>query len=145
MLRRSIQGEREFVDTFLDTSVVVRFLTGEPPEMAIRAGRIISEVDNLLVTDVTLMETAHVMRTQYQSSREDTVDSLIDFVQRDNISVYGLDKNLVLEGLMMCRPSGRVSIADAMIWAAARSAGARTIYTFDRRFPDDGIELRQSV
>ena len=145
MLRRSIQGERELVDTFLDTSVVVRFLTGEPPEMAVRAGRIISEVDNLLVTDVTLMETAHVLRTQYQSSREDTVDSLISLVRMDNISVYGLDKNLVLEGLIMCRPSGRVSVADAMIWAAARSSGARVIYTFDRRFPNEGLELRQEL
>ena len=133
------------MSTFLDTSVVIRFLTGEPPEMAARAGQIISKVDDLLVTSVTLMETAHVLRTQYQTSREDMVDSLIDLVQRDNISVYGIDHNLVVEGLLMCRPSGRVSVADALIWASARSDRARIIYTFDRRFPSEGIELRQEL
>ena len=45
----------------------------------------------------------------------------------------------------MCRPSGRVSIADAMIWAAARTDRASAIYTFDRRFPGDGIEIRQTL
>jgi hypothetical protein len=41
----------------------------------------------------------------------------------------------------MCRDSGRVSIPDALIWAAARSAGNTPVYTLDRRFPADGIEV----
>ena len=56
--------------------------------------------------------------------------------------MYAIDKAFVLQGLIMCRPSGRVSVADAMIWAAARMAGASAIYTFDERFPGDNVELR---
>lgn len=137
--------EMNYISAFLDTSVVIRHLTSDTPELAAQAERIIAEIPNLQVTALSLMETSHVLRTQYHFSREEIVDSLIKLVRRNNISVYAMDKNLVLEGLMMCRPSNRVSVADAMIWAAARSSGARVIYTFDRRFPDEGIELRQSL
>ena len=130
---------------FLDTSVIVRYLTGSPPETAAEAVRIIHQVDDLQITDIVLTETAYVLRSHYQVSRETAVDQLIGLVQRANISIYAMDKNFVLEGLRMCRPSGRVSIADAMIWAAARTDGASAIYTFDERFPGGGIALRRRL
>lgn len=127
---------------FLDTNMVIRYLTGQPREQADRADRIINGVRALLVSDVVLVETAYVLRTQYRVSREAIIDQLIDLVQRENILVYAIDKDLALQGLRMCRPSGRVSVSDAMIWAAARTAGASAIYTFDERFPCDSVELR---
>ena len=127
---------------FLDTNMVIRYLTGQPREQADRADRIINGVRALLVSDVVLVETAYVLRTQYRVSREAIIDQLIDLVQRENILVYAIDKDLALQGLRMCRPSGRVSVSDAMIWAAARTAGASAIYTFDERFPGDNVELR---
>ena len=130
---------------FLDTNVIVRHLVGEPAEMVAEASRIIEEVENLQISAVALTETAFVLRSVYRVSRETIVDRLIALVERDNIYTYAMDKNLVLRGLEMCRPSGRVSIADAMIWAAARTDRATAIYTFDRRFPGDGIEIRQTL
>ena len=132
------------IDDFIDTNIVVRYLTGTPPEQAEEATRII-ETRSLQIPSVVFTETAYVLASQYQFSRERAIDGLISLVLRDNTSVYSMDKDLVLRALRMCRPSGRVSVADAMIWAAARSAGALTIYTFDRRFPSEGLELRQSV
>ncbi len=137
--------EANYFGSFVDTNIVVRYLTGDPPEQAVEAARIINGGRGLQIPDVVLTETAYVLGRSYQFSREDIVDRLIDIVQRDNISIYAIDDELVLEGLMMCRPSGRVSIADALIWAAARSANMETIYTFDQRFPDEGIELRRSL
>ena len=131
--------------SFLDTNVVVRHLVGEPVELAAEATRIIEEAENLQVSSVALTETAFVMRSVYHVSRETIVDRLMALVEMDNISTYALDKSLVLRGLEMCRPSGRVSIADAMIWAAARTDRASAIYTFDRRFPSQGIEIRQTL
>lgn len=127
---------------FLDANMVIRYLTGQPREQADRADRIINGVRALLVSDVVLVETAYVLRTQYRVSREAIIDQLMDLVQRENILVYAIDKDLALQGLRMCRPSGRVSVADAMLWAAARTAGASVIYTFDERFPSDSVELR---
>ena len=106
---------------------------------------IVDEVGDLWITDVVLNETAYVLRNRYAVGREGIVDLLIGFVRKANVSVYGMDKSFVLQGLRMCRPSGRVSFADAMVWAAARSAGAEVVYTFDRRFPGEGIEVRREL
>jgi predicted nucleic acid-binding protein len=133
------------VSGFLDTSVVVRYLTGDPPEMAEQAARIIDGDADLQITDVVLAETAYVLTSVYQIPREVVVDHLIDFIQKHSVTPFGLDKGTMIQGLLLCRPSGRVSFADAMVWAAARSAGARTtVYSFDDRFPTDGVEVRRS-
>ena len=128
---------------FLDTSVVVRYLTGDPPEMAEQAAGIIDEVDDLQITDVALAETAYVLTSVYHVPRDVAIDHLVALLQKENISSYALDKGLALQALLLCRPSGRVSFADAMVWAAARSAGSRVVYSLDKRFPSNGLEVRQ--
>ena len=49
------------------------------------------------------------------------VDGLIALLRKANIDTFRLDKDLVLEALLLCRPLGRVSFADALVWAVARS------------------------
>src|SRR4051812_44678233 len=120
---------------FLDTSVVVRYLTDDPPAMAERAERLIESSTVLFVTDVVIGETAYVLRDIYRMSRIQVVDLLVDFLRRENIQVHLLAKDTVIGALLRCRPSGRVSISDALIWAAARCAGSSVVYSFDRRFP----------
>jgi predicted nucleic acid-binding protein len=117
---------------FLDTSVLVRYLTLDPPDMARRAGVLIDSSTPLSVSAVMLAEAAHVLRQVYRRSREEVVDALVRFVQGENIVLYGLDRQVVVEALLRCRPSGRVSVPDALIWAEARSSGANAVYTFDR-------------
>lgn len=129
-------------NVFMDTNMVIRYLINDPPDQAEIVASIVDEVGDLWITDVVLNETAYVLRNRYAVGREGIVDLLIGFVRKANVSVYGMDKNFVLQGLRMCRPSGRVSFADAMVWAAARSAGSEVVFTFDRRFPSDGIEVR---
>jgi predicted nucleic-acid-binding protein len=130
---------------FLDTNVIVRYLTGDPPSMAEQAARILTNEADLYVTDVVIAEVDHVLSSVYQVPRETIVDHLITLMQRSNITPFGLPKDVVIQGLLLCRPSGRVSIPDAMLWAAVRSSTTRLVYTFDRRFPSDGISLRRSL
>jgi len=126
---------------FLDTSIVVRYLTGDSPQLAEQAAEIIDRDENLKITDVAIVETAYVLTSVYGIEREIVVDNLITFMQKKNISPFALEKGLVLQALLLCRPSGRISFADAMIWAAVRSAGSKSIYSLDDRFPSDGIEI----
>ena len=85
------------MSAFLDTSVVVRYLTGDPPELAERAARFIDSVDDLQVTDVVIAEAAYVLGSVYQVPRETIVDHLIAFLQKENISPFALDNGLVLQ------------------------------------------------
>lgn len=128
---------------FLDTSIIVRYLTGDPPELAEQAAQIVDGEENLEITDVVLAETAYVLTSVYRVPREVVVDHLITFLQKKNISPFALDKGIVLHALLLCRPSGRTSFADALVWAAARSAGSKVVYSLDERFPGDGLEVRR--
>lgn len=129
---------------FLDTSFVIRYLTGTPEEEASQAADVIDGGTDLQLDGAALAEAAYVLTTVYRMPRQDVVDQMIGFVGKVNIQTYGIDKSLVIRGLLMCRPSARVSFADALIWAAALSAGADVIYSFDQRFPSDGLEVRQA-
>ncbi len=129
----------------LDTSVVVRYLTGDPPRLAARAARIIDSGESLEIPDVVIAETAFVLSSVYGVARAKLVEGLVAFLQKRNVAVVRLDKGNVIQALLMCRPSKRVSFADAMVWAAARSTQADAVYSFDERFPDDGIVLRRTL
>lgn len=128
---------------FLDTSMVVRYLTGDPPDLAERSARVIDGEKNLKVTDVVLAESAYVLTSVYRVPRATVGHHLIAFLQKKNISPFNLGKDLAIEALLLCRESGRVSFADAMIWAAARSVADKVVYSLDERFPTDSIEVRR--
>lgn len=127
----------------LDTSMVVRYLTGDPPELAEKAARVIDGEEALQVTDVVIAETAYVLMSVYGIPRSVVVDHLVAFLQKENISPFALDKGLVLQALLLCKPSGRVSFADAMVWAAARSSESKVVYSLDERFPEDDLKVRR--
>ena len=132
---------RRIVTAFLDTSVAIRYLTDDQPELAERAARIIDGGDELLVTPAMIAETGYVLTSVYKLARDVVVDALVRFIRRDNITPYEVDKALAIQGLLLCRPSRRVSFADAMIWAAARSSHVGAVYSFDERFPTDGLTI----
>jgi predicted nucleic acid-binding protein len=51
----------------VDTSVLIRYLVGSPPEQAKRAARLIDDdATEIGVSVVALAECAHVLRTQYE-------------------------------------------------------------------------------
>lgn len=125
---------------FIDTSVVVRYLTDDPPALAERAARLLEGEEQLIISEVVLVETAYVLTKVYEVPREATVDALVELVQRRNLALLHLPKPLALEALRLCRASGRIAFTDAFLWAQARHAGTDTVYTFDARFPSQGLE-----
>lgn len=125
----------------IDTSVVVRYLVGTPVDQARRAAALIDGDAELGVSIVSLVETAHVLRTQYKVSRPDVVDTLIDLVTRENVTTLELSKPDVLEALVGARAFPSSPIPDAFIVAATRSGGAVPIYTFDRDLGRLGVPI----
>jgi nitrogen fixation/metabolism regulation signal transduction histidine kinase len=60
----------------LDTSVIVRYLVGTPRAQARRAAALIDRGEDLGIPLVALVDTAHVLRTQYGVPRSDVVATL---------------------------------------------------------------------
>ena len=127
---------------YLDTNVLVRYLTGDPVEMAARAGKLIDSEEQFSLSSVVLAETAYVLESVYRRSRTQVVDALLALVQRANLVPHGLSRSTLVEALLLCRPSRRVSYADALLWAEARESTPPVVYSFDLDFPETGIELR---
>lgn len=129
------------MSSFLDASVIVRYLTGDPPELAEQAAGIIDIIEDLQITDIVLVDVAHVLTSVYRVPRKIAIDHLIAFLQKSNISIFALDKSMVIQALFLCRSSGKVSITDAMVWAAVQTEGSRVVYSFEERFPGDGLKI----
>jgi len=130
---------------FLDTSVVVRYLTGDPPAMAAAARSIIELGKDLILTEAVIAEIAFVLEDTYRVPRPETVENLTQLLLRQNIRVYGRDKKTVVFALQMCSTSRRVSYVDALLWAAAGASETPTVYTFDQRFPDNNIRTSEAL
>ena len=128
----------------LDTNIIVRYLTGDPPDLYPAAQGIIDGDQGIQVNGVVLAEVGYVLTSLYRLSRAAVVDQLVDFLGKRNIDTLDLDKAIVQQALLLCRPSGRVSFADALTWAAALRTDHKVVYTLDERFPSDGIEVRRS-
>ena len=136
------RGFGRYVSGLVDTSVIVRYLTGDPPHLADLSARLIDSETALVVTDVVLLESAYVLGSVYGVSRVRVVDELIALLRRENIAAFPAPKDKMIEALQLCRPSGRVSFGDAMIWAVARVTG-QAVFTLDKRFPGEDITKHQ--
>lgn len=128
----------------VDTSVVVRYLVGTPAAQGRRARNLIDDdAVEIGVSVVTLAECAHVLRTQYGVEQRDILDSLIDFVQRANVSVVDARLDLLVGTLVRARSMPGRPIPDAMIVAALAAANAVPIATFDQDQRRYGVTVRE--
>lgn len=127
----------------VDTSVLVRYLVGTPAAQARRAATLMDGEDELGISPVALAECAHVLRTQYGVERADILESLIGFVQRENVRVLGLRTDVLLGVLVRARSLPGRPIHDALIVAASLASDALPLLTFDRDQRRYGVATRE--
>ncbi len=124
-----------------DTSVIVRYLVGTPVARARRAATLIDGSDEVGVPIVALVETAHVLRTQYGVDRADVLEVLIELLTRENIVLLGLSNASALEALLRARSIAGSPIGDALIVAIAESSAALPLFTFDKGLAKQGYPV----
>ncbi len=120
---------------YIDTSVIIRYLTGDDPTRS-RAAAIVIEAPSIrAISVISLLEAAHVLRWDYHHDRGSIASALIDLVARSNVVVPEFLKEHVIRWLGAWRDGTADSIGDALIAASMSSTEAEAIATFDRRFP----------
>lgn len=124
-----------------DTSVIVRYLVGTPPTQAKRASELIDGSSDIGLPLVALVETAHVLRTQYGVERTDIVDVLVELLTRENVTPLGLPKADALTALVRARSLPGSPIPDAFIAATANWASALPLYSFDEDLHRHGVAI----
>ncbi len=114
----------------LDTSVVVRLLTGLPQKQSQaargRLERALDEGDAVLVTDLAVAEAYHVLHHYYAVPKAEARGLLLRFVTS---GVVALDPKSSLTALS---EAGGAGVVDRMIHASHRALGGITL-TFERR------------
>lgn len=125
---------------FVGTNVLVRHLTGDPPDLAARATAYLRTTTELLLTDLVAAETVHVLESFYEAPRAqiaETVRSLVSFG-----SVVCVDRALLLRAAEVYE-ADRIDFADAYLVACAESTGVAMIASFDRSL--DRVQTIQRV
>lgn len=129
---------------WLDTNVVVRFLTKEPVPLAQRANRLLAKAQAgeiaLRLTPVVVAEIAWVLRSTYGRQPDEIAAGLSALLRADGILADERDALLEALDLMV---QGNVSFPDAFLAMSARQAD-EPVCTFDADFKRLGVEILAS-
>lgn len=117
------------MSAFIDTNVLVRHLTGDPPGMAARASAYVRQEPQLLLTDLVAAETVYVLESFYEAPREEVAQAMRSLVAFD--SIVCVDPALLLRAVEVYE-TDRVDFAEAYLVACAESTGVGRIASFDR-------------
>ena len=117
------------MSAFIDTNVLVRHLTGDPPDLAARAKAFLTEADELLLVDLIMAETIYVLESFYQAPRSQVADAMRSLLAMD--SVVTVDPSLLLRAVEVYEMD-RLDFAEAYLVAQAESTGVRDIASFDK-------------
>lgn len=113
----------------VDTNILIRHLTGDPPDQAARATRFLASTDRLLLTDVILAEVVYVLGSVYRVQRDDIARLAESIVTSPRIRV--LDLPLLLRTIEVYRDF-RLAFADAYLVACAETTHPHIVVSFDR-------------
>lgn len=114
----------------LDTSVVLRLLTGEPAEQAEAATRFMAELESpALVSDLVISELYFTLRHHYSVPHTAAVKALLSFVRDSRVRNTGVAAQVLAHMGSASRPG----LIDRLIHADYDRDGFETI-TFDRDF-----------
>jgi len=126
---------------FLDANLICRYLTDDHPELSPRAAALIDSDHQLRISLLMLAEAAQVLRSFYRRAPDQIADALIRLLERSNIRVHEVDTDHAIQALQLTRPSRRISVPHALLWAIAQAATPALVWSFDRKFPREGIDL----
>jgi predicted nucleic acid-binding protein len=114
---------------FLDTNVLVRHLTGDPPDLAARATAYLRNERNLLLADLVAAETVYVLESSYEAPRDQVAQAVRSLIAFD--SVVCVDPALLLRAVEVYEID-RIDFAQAYLVASAESTGVGKVASFDR-------------
>jgi predicted nucleic acid-binding protein len=114
---------------FIETNVLVRHLTGDPPEQAAAATAFLSDAEQLLLADLIAAELVYVLESFYEVERAEVarlVRAVLGFR-----AIVAIDPELLLRALEIYEVD-RLDFAESYLVATAETTGVAAIASFDR-------------
>ncbi len=120
---------------FVDANVILRFITGEPTEMAEQARTLFEAVEGgemaLAVDEIIVAEVVWVLDSFYEIEKRKISQVLQALLIHDGIEMA--DKTGVLEALTLFADKN-VDFADALVSVHMTKSGVKGIFSFDKHF-----------
>ncbi len=114
---------------FVDTNILVRHLTGDPPAMAKRATAFLASQPELYLADLIVAETVYVLESFCKAPRDQVAAAMRSLIAMR--SMITVDPALLLRAVEVYQVD-RLDYAEAYLVACAESAGVGTIASFDK-------------
>jgi predicted nucleic acid-binding protein len=127
------------VSAFVDTNILIRHLTGDPPGQAARATRFLTTADELLLADLVVAEVVYVLESFYEVPRARVADLVRAMVAFPAVVV--LDPAMLLRALEVYE-TARLDFAEAYLVAQAERSGVGVVASFDRAIDRVGTVRR---
>jgi predicted nucleic-acid-binding protein len=116
----------------VDANVLLRFLTGEPEDMAARSARLMQRAEQgevlLVLSMLVVAEMVWVLESVYRHSYRDIAGALIPLLRADGVETE--DHDLIVAAIELARDKN-VDFADAIL-ALAAAHRQETVCTFDQ-------------
>ena len=109
--------------------MLLRHLTGDPPEMAAPATALLATAEELLLADLIVAECVYVLESFYEVPRTRVAELMRAAITLPSIRVT--DEPSILRALEVYELE-RVDFAEAYLVAQAEATGVGTIASFDR-------------
>jgi predicted nucleic-acid-binding protein len=117
------------LSAFIDTNVLIRHLTGDPPELATRAAAYLQVEQELFLADLVVAETVYVLESFYEAPRVQVAEAIRSLLALTSIVV--VDPALLLRAIEVYE-TDRLDFAEAYLVACAESTGVGRVASFDR-------------
>jgi predicted nucleic acid-binding protein len=124
---------------FVDSNVLVRHLTGDPPDQAKRATGFLRDAEELVLVDLVIAEVVYVLESVYEVERErvsELVRAILGFP-----AVVVLDRLLLLRVLELYEQY-LIHFAESYLAACAEASGVGVVASFDRAIDRVGTVQR---
>ncbi len=115
---------------FIDTNVLIRHLTGDPPTQARRATAMLAGRHELILTDLVMAELIYVLESFYGRPRAEVAMLARSLLAVE--AIHAVDDLLLLRSIELYE-SERLSFAEAYLVAGAEVSGITHVASFDRR------------
>ncbi len=122
-------GRQAALSAFIDTNILVRHLTGDPPELAARATAYLASATELLLADLIVAETVYVLESFYKVPRGQVADAMRSLIAFR--SIVTVDPALLLRAIEVYELD-RIDFAEAYLVACAETTGVNQVASFDR-------------
>jgi len=127
---------------FCDTSVLIRYFAEDDIPRAAAAAALIDSDATLVISTGVVLETIHVLRTDYAVANPVLAAMLVALLSRANVQVTDADKSGLIAAIYWTQSVSSRRIMDAIIATAAEQAKVDFIATFDAKMRSPIVPVR---